>query len=124
MTFGLLITLATGLWLVSCGASVLALYWDRRAGARRWRAALVACGVGLLVGYGGWSRIQISASQTVNGQLRWSINSSWFFLGALVLGAIALMVTLWTWWKSRRPSVVAALPGTGEGESGIEPGCR
>jgi hypothetical protein len=100
MTFGTLIALAAAVWFLSCGASLLALYWNIMAGSQRWRAALISSCVALVIGYLGWSRIQLNASETVNGHLVWSINSKWFFLGAMVLAILSLALAAWNWRKA------------------------
>jgi hypothetical protein len=102
----------------------LALYWSIRAASLRWRPALILSVIGLLIGYLGWSRIHLNASKTVNGDLVWSINSEWFFLGAMVLGACSLALALW---KCKKPiSRPAAAPtirpvGSSGDESGVPP---
>ena len=101
MTFSTLIALASVVWLLSCGASLLAVYWNITAGPQRWRAAFISTCVAVLVGYMGLTRIQLNASKTVNGHLQWSFDSRWFFLGALVLAATSLALTVWSWSKSR-----------------------
>src|SRR4051812_12803756 len=103
-----LITLVVGLWLLSCGASVLALYWTARARVRRHRAAFVSSCAALLTAYFGLSRVRFAASQTVNGGVEWSVDSRWFFTAALILGAAALASTLWNW--SREAGRLAAGP--------------
>lgn len=114
MTFATLIALAAAVWLLSCAASLLGLYWNLRAGPQRWRAALVCSGMGLLSGYLGLSRIQLSGSKTVNGELVWSLNSRWFFWGALALGAVSLLWALWNWSQARHrhpaPTASETLP--------------
>ena len=121
MTLSMLIVLASAAWLLSCGASVLALYWNMTAGSLRLRAAFISSCIALLVGYWGMGRIQLSASKTVNGQVEWSINSRWFFLGALALGAASLASTLWNWRKARRRPAGGSLPGEACGHFGDEP---
>ena len=105
MTFGTLIAAAVAVWLLSCGASVLALYWSRGARARRYRAALVSSGVAILTAYLGLSRVHLSATRTVDGHVQWSLNSRWFFIAALMLGAAALGLAIWSWRQA--PSRVA-----------------
>jgi protein-S-isoprenylcysteine O-methyltransferase Ste14 len=87
---------------MACGASMLAMYWNIRAASKRFGASLALSCITLLVGYLGLSRVQFHASSTVNGQLQWSVNSQWFFIGALVLGTASLGLTVWTWWRSQR----------------------
>jgi|SRR3954468_10413982 hypothetical protein len=96
MTFSTLIALAAGVWILSCALSLLALYWNR-TGSQRLRAAFVWSCVALLLAYFGLSRMQLNGSKTVNGQLVWSLNSRWFFVAAMVLGAASLACTLWRW---------------------------
>jgi len=110
MTLGALIALAAAVWLLSCAASVLARYWNIVAPAPRLRAAFISSGLALLLGYWGLGWIQLHASKTVNGRVEWSINSRWFFIGALVLGAASLALTLWNWRKAS--SRHAANPAT------------
>jgi hypothetical protein len=85
---------------LSCGASLLALYWNLKARSQRLRAAFISSCLALLLGYWGVSRIQLHASKTVNGQVEWSINSRWFFLVAVVLGAASVALTLRNWRKA------------------------
>lgn len=100
MTFGTLAALASAVWLSSCGSSALALYWSLKRNAQRRLPALVLSAMGLLIGYLGWSRVQLSASKTVNGHLVWSINSKWLFLAAIILGACSLALAVWNYKKS------------------------
>ena len=112
MTYKILVALASGVWLLSCGASLLALYWNLMAGSQRLRAAFVSSCAALLIGYFGMLWVRLKASKTVNGHVEWSINSYWFFLGALVLAAASVALTLWNWRKGRRR--LAADPVTRE----------
>ena len=122
MTFSTLIALACAVWLSSCGASLLALYWNSGARSQRPLAAFILSCVGLLVGYLGLSRIHLNASKTANGHLEWSINSHWFFLGALVLGAVSLALAVWNWRKASSRRTAAPLITRAYGGSGDEPG--
>jgi hypothetical protein len=101
MTFSTLIAVAAVFCLLSCSLSLLAIYWSIRAGSQRGRAALICSGVALLVGYWGLKRIHLSASKTVNGHLVWSLNSHWFFIAALVLGAVSLAFGVYNWRQTR-----------------------
>src|SRR5215831_16804476 len=100
MTFNIFIALACVDWLLSCGASLLALYWNFKARSKRPRAAFLLSCAALVLAYGGLSHVQLSASKTVNGELVWSLNSRWFFIGALVLGGASLAWSLWNWTKA------------------------
>jgi hypothetical protein len=102
MRFGALIALASAIWLLSCAASVLAVYWNIVAPARRLLAAFISSCLAILIGYWGLRWIQFNASRTVNGHVEWSINSRWFFIGALVLGGASLALTFWNWRKASR----------------------
>src|ERR1035438_574517 len=53
MSFGALIALASAVWLLSCAASVLAVYWNIVAPAQRLLAAFISSCLALLIGYGG-----------------------------------------------------------------------
>ena len=100
MTFSSLIVLGSAVWLLSCSASLLALYWNVGLQPKRLKGALISSCTAVLIGYFGISRIQLSASKTVNGDVVWSLNSKWFFIGALAAGGIALALTLWNWTKA------------------------
>jgi hypothetical protein len=82
--------------MLSCSASLIAMYLSMRAAAKRWWAAIVSCGVGLTTAYWGLTRMQLHASKTVNDHVVWSFNSRWFFIAALVLAFASLALTLWT----------------------------
>jgi len=112
MTLNTLIALALAVWLVSCGASVLALYWNTVARAQRCRAALVSSCLAILTAYLGLSRVQLSASKTVNGHVEWSVNSRWFFTAALILGAASLALTLWNRRQAASRSAAGAVDGS------------
>jgi hypothetical protein len=122
MTFSTLIALALAVWLLSCGASLLALYWNLVAAAQRLRAAFISSCVALLIGYLGVSRIQLNASKTVNGQVAWSFHSRWFFIGALLLGGASLALTLWKWRKASSRFAPGSQAGEAGGHFGDEPG--
>jgi hypothetical protein len=121
MTFSTLVALACVVWLLSCGASLLALYWNSRRRSQRPLAAFILSCAALLIGYCGLSRIQLNASKTVNGHLVWSINSRWFFTAALVLGAASLAWSLWNWKKANGSGATALVKRAHSG-AGDEPG--
>jgi len=100
VTFSSLIVLASAVWLLSCSASLLSLYWNVGLRPKRLKGALISSCTALLIGSFGISRIQLSASKTVNGDLVWSLNSKWFFIGALSAAGVALALTLWNWTKA------------------------
>ncbi len=98
--FYALAVVATIVWLLSCAASLCSLLLNVRA-RTRWKAALVCSAIGIAIAYLGWSRINLTASQSANGHEQWSLNSKWFFLAALVLGCISLVPTFLNWRKAR-----------------------
>jgi hypothetical protein len=100
MTLSLLIAAALGVFLVSCSASVLAIWWTLIPQPGRYKAALVSSVLALAVGYFGAAHVNLHASRSVNGHVEWSLNSHWFFVTALILGGIALVLTLWKWWQA------------------------
>jgi hypothetical protein len=89
MTFQLLLAIAAALWLASLALSAVAVF------AKRFSTSLILSVCGLVIGYLGLSRVRISASKTVNGQVQWSFDSKWFFIATVVLAALALGYTLW-----------------------------
>ena len=101
MTFNTLIGLTIGICLFSCAAALLAMWFGIAAKPERFRTAFALSGLALAAGYAGISRFHFAASKTVNGHVQWSFNSKWFFLGALVLGAISLTATLWRYCRRR-----------------------
>jgi hypothetical protein len=121
MTLGILLGIVCAVWLMSCGASLLSIYWNLKAGFERRWPARISCGVALLLAYLGLRRIQFHASRTVNGHVEWSFNSKWFFLGALVLAVISLALTLWSWRKAGSPAGTGPLKGGAAGNFGKEP---
>jgi hypothetical protein len=99
MSLSILIGVGATLWLVSCVAALFALRWNLTAGRQRFHPALIAACLALLTGYWGLSHYHFQASKTVNGHTQWAFNSKWFFVAALVLGALSLGLTLWNRWK-------------------------
>jgi hypothetical protein len=121
VTMSALLGIIGVVWLLSCGASLLSLYWSTLSGFERRVPALISCGVALLLAYLGLTRIQFHASKTVNGQVVWSFNSKWFFVGALVLAGVSLSLALWNWRKANRPSTSGALPTSGPATTSGKP---
>lgn len=107
MTFNALVALVSAVWLLSCGVSALALYWNVFARGQRWGAAIAASCVALVIAYGGLSQFRLSASKTVNGHIEWSVDSRWFFIAALIFAGAALALSLWNWWRSRKAAAAA-----------------
>jgi hypothetical protein len=101
MSIHLFYAVVAALWLFSFVAGLLALRWCVVPGRRRFRAALVSSCLAIAASYLGLARFHFTASQTTNGRVDWSINSKWFFLASLLLGAASLIWTLWTWKKGK-----------------------
>ncbi len=113
MTLSLLVAVALGVLLLSCGASVLAIWWSVMPRPGRYKAALVSALLALATGYFGVAHVNLHASRSVNGHVEWSLNSHWFFVAALILGGIALVLTLWKWRQANLPSAkLSEGPGT------------
>ena len=122
MAVSTLIAHASAAWLLSCGASLLALYWNIMAGSQRLLAAFISSCAALLIGYFGMSRVHLNASKTVNGHVEWSLDSHWFFIVALVLGGASLALTLWNWRKGGNRLAAGTLTRGAYGRFGDEPG--
>jgi len=104
MSFYFLIGIAATLWLITLAAGLLALRWSFLGGDRRFLAGVILSALAIASSYLGVTRLRITGSQTVNGHLRWRIDSKWFFMASLVLGVVALAHTLWKKWKITRPA--------------------
>jgi hypothetical protein len=87
----------------------VALYWNIKARLQRPRAAFILSCAAVLIGYWGLSRVHLNASKSINGQLVWSFNSRWLFVGALVLGAASLAWSLWNLKKAYSGSAAASV---------------
>ena len=86
-------------WLVGLAAGLLAL--GRCCMVReRSRSALVMSIVALVIGWLGMVFFHFRFSKTVNGS-GWAVDSKWFFLALLLLGAVSLALALWKWMKFR-----------------------
>ncbi|HWH70445.1 MAG TPA: hypothetical protein VNT26_13745 [Candidatus Sulfotelmatobacter sp.] len=107
MPISLFIGVGVALWLASCVAALLAIRWSRVPGRRRFPAALASSCLALALGYLGWSHYHFAASKTVNGHVQWSVNSKWFFLAALLLGAGSLA---WALWSARKTATLPPPP--------------
>ena len=112
---GILIGIICAVWLASCSASLISIYWNLSAGIERRWPARISCGVALLLAYLGLTRIQFHASRTVNGHVEWSFNSKWFFLVSLALAVVSLALTLWNLSKA---SSTSSLTGGARGDAG------
>jgi|SRR5215831_7979149 len=109
MAFSGFIAVVSAVWLIGCGAAILALYWNMKAGSKKWWASCILSAIALVIGYLGLTRIQFHASKTVNGHLEWSVNSQWFFIATVVLGAASLA---WSVWNARKAVGRRAIDGS------------
>ena len=87
-------------WLATIAACVLAFQCSFPSIQHRFWAGVVLSILAIGSSCWGLTRIHITWSQTVNGQLRWRFDSGWFFTASLVLGVLALVYTLWKRWRS------------------------
>jgi hypothetical protein len=115
-TIYVLFAFAAILWLFSLAAGVFALLCSCLAPSR-WRfwVAVVLSGLVIVMGYLGATHFHVTYSRTVNNS-HWSIDSRWFFIVPLVLGALALSLAIWRQSRSKR---VAELRGDAQ-EGGSE----
>jgi hypothetical protein len=103
-TIYILSAIAAVLWLFSLAACAVAFLCCCFSGRRRYWLAIVLSGLAILISYLGATRFHVTYSRTVNNS-HWSIDSRWFFIVPLVLGALALAFALW---RRSRSSRVAA----------------
>lgn len=107
--FYLLAAVAVVVWLLAVGCGLVALRFGGQP--RRFGAAIALGIVALGIGFLG-RNFHLSYSQTVNGR-GWRVDSSWFFWAPLVIGIVALALTLWRRWKHPTASACALPPRLG-----------
>jgi len=103
-------------WLLTVAAGALVFIWSFFR--RRFWPCIVLSVLAFLSSYYGVTRIRITSSQTVNGHLRYYIDSRWFFIASLVFSLLALAYTLWKRWRAPQvanhspepPPIAAASP--------------
>jgi hypothetical protein len=88
----ILAAVAAVLWLASLVCAALAIGFSRGNPPRRLGAAIILAVVALVTGCLGM-QMHITYSRSVNGH-GWSLDSRWFFIAPLVLGAVALALAL------------------------------
>ncbi|MGO8925543.1 MAG: hypothetical protein ACLQU3_01275 [Limisphaerales bacterium] len=94
-TIYVVFAIAAILWLFSIAATAVALLCSCLAPGRpRFWIAVVSSGLAILIGFLGTTRFHVTYSRTVNNS-HWSLDSRWFFIVPLVLGALALFLALW-----------------------------
>ncbi len=97
------------IWAVSCAAAGVALYGALGKGNFNFKRTFIFAVVALAIAAYGFGHFQLSASETVNGVVRWSINSKWFFLAALGLSGTALAATFWKRAQLEQPAYARAV---------------
>lgn len=88
------IAIATALWLAGVAACILAFRWSSPLRVPRFSGALALCAGAFLVGYFGFTRLQVTFTKSVNGE-GWSISSKWFFLVLILFAAVSLFIVCW-----------------------------
>jgi hypothetical protein len=111
MTFQVYRAVLGGFWLVSIIACVLAIRWSCLSVRGRFKPAVILSLSALAIACLGIAHFHYKSTTIVNGVLKWRFDSRWLFIVPLVLGAFALVYTLW---KQRRSAHVAqdAAPGS------------
>jgi hypothetical protein len=99
MNASLLIGTVIALWLVSLAACIVAFRWSRFSLRLHFIVPMALSFLALGCSYLGLRFLAFSASKSVNGQVQWSLNSKYFFLATLGLGALALLRTVWKNWR-------------------------
>jgi hypothetical protein len=92
-------------WLLGLTVGFVALGWSVAIRKRLW-PVLVLSILALAIGWLGLMFFHVRYSKTVNGS-GWTIDSKWFFLAPLLLGAVSLLLTLWKWRKFSHASQTA-----------------
>jgi hypothetical protein len=87
-------------WLAGIVASVLAIRWSFWSVRGRFWPAVILSLASLAIAYYGITRFHFNSTTTVGGQVKWRFDSRWPFMASLVLGAFALVRTIWKKMKS------------------------
>lgn len=95
---------AAAFLLASVVCAALAIRFGLRPAPNRFWASVVLALVALGIGSLGM-RTHITYSRTVNGH-GWTLDSKWFFLAPLILGAVALVLAIWR--RSQRQGIAGA----------------
>jgi hypothetical protein len=93
-TIYVLFAVAAVLWLFSLAACSVALLCCCFPGRQRFWLAIALSVVAILIGYLGTTHFHVNYSRTVNNS-HWSIDSRWFFIVPVVLGALSLTLAIW-----------------------------
>src|SRR5262245_11708091 len=95
MSIQVLIGIILVYWLITLAASVLAFRWSFTSIQRRFWLCVGLSVASIIGSCWALTRLHLAWSQTVNGERQWLVDSNWFFTLTLVLGALALVSTLW-----------------------------
>jgi hypothetical protein len=95
MTFQALVYAAGVIWIASCAAAFQSFQWSRRRNRPRHVPSLMLSGLSIAGGVMGLTILRVDYSESVNGVVRWHLNSRWFFAVALILGLAAFAHALW-----------------------------
>ena len=99
MTYQIFIGVIVAVWLTGIAAALCAFGWGFLAKRRRFWLAVILSVVALVISYLGLTHFSFVYSRTVNGVTS-SLNSKWFFIASLLLGALALICAILKKWKS------------------------
>jgi len=95
MTFQALVYATVVIWIACCAAAFQSFQWSRRRNRPRHVPSLILSGLSVAGGVVGLTVLRLDYSQSVNGVVRWHLNSRWFFAAALILGVAALGHAVW-----------------------------
>ncbi len=93
-----------GSWLICMASSVLAIRWSLFAARGRILPAAILSLSALIIAYLGSTHFYMTWESWTNGRLQYHVDTRRFFIVPLVLGAFALVCTVW---KKARSSHVA-----------------
>jgi hypothetical protein len=94
LPFPVVLAVATALWLCLIAACAFVFRWSCASASRYfWRATIVAV-LAAAISYWATTHVSVTWSETLDGQLRWRIDSRWFFMASLGLAISALLFTL------------------------------
>ncbi len=94
-----LIGVAAIVWFLSCATALVGIVCSYDVRRRVW--GMVLAFVAALIAYLGLTRIHVSGSKTVNGQVQWKFDSKWLFIVALVFAVISFGIAFWNWRRAR-----------------------
>ena len=102
LPFPVAVAVVAGLWLFLMAACLIVFRWSSTSAGRHfWRAAIVAV-LAMAISYWAIGHVSVTWSETINGQVRWRIDSRWFFMLSLGLAVSALVFTLIKRWSSSK----------------------